>query len=89
MNILVLLSMNNLALALAGQEKFKEAEVIHREALQLRKRMKKQKRCIERPCSFRGREELVLSRKLLGDEHPDVALSKNNLVLVLFAQGKL
>ena len=35
------------------------------------------------------REALAMRRKLLGNEHPDVALSLDNLADVLQAQGKL
>ena len=35
------------------------------------------------------RQALAMQRKLLGEEHPEVAISLNNLALVLRDQGKL
>jgi hypothetical protein len=33
-------------------------------------------------------EALAMSKRLLGEEHPDVALSLNNLASLYFSQGR-
>ena len=56
--------MNNLALVLEKQGKYEEAEMMHR-------------------------EELELSQRILGKEHPSTLTSMNNLALVLWSKANM
>ncbi|KAK4205172.1 putative kinesin light chain [Triangularia verruculosa] len=62
--------------------KYKEAEQMHRQALQLREKGKYEE------AEQMHRQALQLREKVLGKEHPYTLTSMNNLALVLGSQGK-
>jgi tetratricopeptide (TPR) repeat protein len=72
-------SLNNLAELLKAQGKYDEAEPLFQQSLAIRRKV-----CaIHLAASSRDH-----SCKVLGEEHPDVATSLNNLAALLNAQGK-
>jgi tetratricopeptide (TPR) repeat protein len=72
-------SLNNLALLLDTQGKYDEAEPLYQRSLAIKRKV-----CaIHLAASYRDH-----SCKVLGEEHPDVAASLNNLAGLLKTQGK-
>jgi tetratricopeptide (TPR) repeat protein len=72
-------SLHNLAGLLDAQGKYDEAEPLYRQSLAIRRKV----------CAIHlaasSRDHFC---KVLGEEHPDVAASLNNLAGLLYAQGK-